>query len=62
MSDFPIVLLHHPRMQCDLDYTAFEHFEHYLQLDYELEISMCMVIVDEGEARINYQLVEIESE
>ena len=29
---------------------------------YELEISMHEVIVDEGEARINYHLIEIESE
>ena len=28
----------------------------------ELEISMTEVIVDEGEARINYQFIEIESE
>ena len=32
------------------------------QLDYELEISMRWYWVDEAEGRINYRLIEIESE
>ena len=32
------------------------------QMDYELEISKYAVIVDEGEARISYQPIDIESE